>query len=72
LYITDSLGIVWRPQRDLNSCRRRERPILSVLYLILRPSMSVERRLCDLKAVQKAVIALSCIAGSGCPIRHQS
>ena len=31
LYNTDSLGIVWRPQRDLNSCRRRERAILRVL-----------------------------------------
>ena len=41
----------WRPRRDLNSCRRRERTILRALHLILRPSMSVELRLCDLKAV---------------------
>ena len=44
LYVPDALGNMWRPRRDLNPCRRRERPILKVRYLILRPSMSVEVR----------------------------
>jgi hypothetical protein len=25
--MVDSLSICWRPRRDLNSCRRRERPV---------------------------------------------